>query len=135
MLHLFVLGGPFMWILLLITLTVVTLSIRDALALSTGKGLARVKARNGSGAVLFWGCIAAVLGFLGSLIGFYLSLSTIRAAGAVNPSLMAEGIAVALISTIFGLLILAYSAVAWFTLRWWMRRALSRGERPAAAVA
>lgn len=122
MMRLFVLGGPFMWILLLITIAVVALSIRDALALSTGRGLAHIEARNGSGAILFWGCIAAVVGFMASLIGLYLSLSAIRQAGLANPNLLAEGVMVALITTIFGLLILAFSAVAWFTLRWWLRR-------------
>jgi biopolymer transport protein ExbB/TolQ len=117
-----------MWILLLITLTVVALTIRDAVALSSGKNLARIEARNGSGAILFWGCLAAVLGVLATFTGLYLSLSVIRRAGLVNPNLVAEGISVALITTIFGLLILAYSALAWFTLRWWSRRSLARGD-------
>jgi len=134
MLRLFVLGGPFMWILLLISVAVVLLSIRDALALSSTAGLKRVVSRNGSGAILFWGCIAAVLGILSSLIGLYLSLSAVRAAGIMNPSLMAEGIAVALISTIFGLLILAYAAFAWFVLRFWMRKLASRTDGHAAAL-
>jgi biopolymer transport protein ExbB/TolQ len=125
MINLFVIGGPFMWILLLITLTVLTLSIRDAVALFTGSGLARLESRNGSGAILFWGCIAAVLGFLGSLSGLYLSMSAIRQAGVLNPALLAQGIAVALITTIFGLLVLAFSAIAWFILRWRLRKALS----------
>jgi len=128
MLHLFMLGGPFMWILLLITLTVVTLSLRDAIALSTGKGLDRMKSRNGSAAILFWGCIAAVIGFLASLIAMYLSLSIIRQAGLVSPNLAAEGLRVALITTIFGLLILAFSAISWFTLRWWLHRSLSSAD-------
>jgi biopolymer transport protein ExbB/TolQ len=135
MLHLFVIGGPFMWILLLITLTVVTLSIRDVIALSTGRGLDRMASRDGSAAILFWGCIAAVIGFLASLIGIYISLSIIRQAGLVNPNLMAEGVMVALITTITGLLILAFSAVSWFTLRWWLRKSLSSGDGQSAVVA
>ena len=135
MFQLFVMGGPFMWILLLITVTVVTLSCRDALALAKGRDSSHIESRNGSGAILFWGCIAAVLGVLASLIAVYLSLSAIRQAGLVNPNLLAEGISVALITTIFGLLILAYSAVAWFTLRWWSRRSLTRGEGQATARA
>jgi biopolymer transport protein ExbB/TolQ len=135
MLQLFVMGGPFMWILLLITVAVVTLSFRDALALAKGRGSPHIESRNGSGAILFWGCIAAVLGVLASLIAVYLSLSAIRAAGVLNPKLLAEGMAVALVTTIFGLLILAYSAVAWFSLRWWGRKGRSRGDVQATALA
>jgi biopolymer transport protein ExbB/TolQ len=135
MLQLFMMGGPFMWILLLITITVVTLSVRDAIALSTGRNLDRMEARNASAAILFWGCIAAVIGFLASLIGLYLSLSIIRQAGLVNPNLMAEGVMVALVTTITGLLILAFSAVSWFTLRWWLRKALSSGDGQSAVAA
>jgi biopolymer transport protein ExbB/TolQ len=135
MLQLFVMGGPFMWILLLITITVVVLSVRDAIALSTGRGLDRVESRNGSGAILFWGCIAAVIGFLASLTGMYISLSVIRQAGLANPNLLAEGVMCALITTIGGLLVLAFSALSWFMLRWWLRRNLSSGDgRSAAAV-
>ena len=135
MLRLFVLGGPFMWILLLITGAVVSLSVRDAIALSTPAGFRRVESRNGSGAILFWGCIAAVLGILASLIALYLSLSAIRAASAVNPNLEAEGLAVALITTIFGFVILAYAATAWFVLRFWMRKIASRAAGQAGALA
>jgi biopolymer transport protein ExbB/TolQ len=110
-------------------------TIRDAIALSTGKDLARMQSGNGSGAILFWGCIAAVLGVLGSLNALYLSLWSIRQVGAANPSLVAEGLAVALITTIFGLLILACSAVAWFTLRWWLQRVHLRGGGHTAAAA
>jgi biopolymer transport protein ExbB/TolQ len=134
MLRLFMMGGPFMWILLLITITVVTLSVRDAIALSTGRGLVRVESRNASGAILFWGCIAAVIGCLASLIGMYISLSIVRQAGLVNPNLLAEGVMVALVTTITGLLILAFSAVSWFTLRWWLRKALSSGDGQSAAA-
>jgi len=135
MLQLFVMGGPFMWILLLITAAVVTLTIRDALALARGRSLPHIESRNGSGAILFWGCIAAVIGVLASLIAVYLSLSAIRDAGLANPNLLAQGMAVALITSIFGLLILAYSAVAWFALRWWGRKSHSRGGVQAAALA
>jgi biopolymer transport protein ExbB/TolQ len=52
-------------------------------------------------------------------------MSAIRQAGVLNPALLAQGIAVALITTIFGLLVLAFSAIAWFILRWRLRKALS----------
>jgi biopolymer transport protein ExbB/TolQ len=132
MIDLFIAGGPFMWVLLLITLTVLYLSVRDAVSLITGGGRDRAASGSRSDAILFWGCIAVVLGVLATFYGLYLSMSAIRARGVLNPELLAEGISVASLTTIFGLLILAYSALAWFVLRRWSRKAGPRIHEEAA---
>ena len=56
-------------------------------------------------------------GFLGQFSGIYLSLRVIRSAGVVHPGMVAEGLAVSLITTLLGLGILAFSALVWFGLR------------------
>ena len=67
-----------------------------------------------------------MLGFLGQFTGGYLSLMAIRKAGLLNPALLAEGIAVSLITTLFGLAILIFAALAWFALRCRLSRITQR---------
>jgi len=71
-------------------------------------------------AVLFWGGFAAISGVLGTLIGVIVAAQSIEMAGAVVPSLVWGGIKVAVLSSAFGVLILALAALLWFALqlRW-----------------
>lgn len=49
--------------------------------------------------------IAPMLGFMGTVIGMILAFDKIEAAGDMNPSLVAGGIKVALLTTVFGLIV------------------------------
>ena len=49
--------------------------------------------------------IAPMLGFLGTVIGMIEAFDAIQAAGDISPSLVAGGIKVALITTVFGLIV------------------------------
>jgi biopolymer transport protein ExbB/TolQ len=117
MIRLFVSGGPYMWLLLVLALVVLGLTVKKAIDLFARSGRSRKTQARGLDAILFWGCVSAVLGFLGQFTGIYLSLSIIRSFGVVNPASVAEGIAVSLLTTLFGLMILMFSALAWFGLR------------------
>jgi len=117
MIRLFVLGGPYMYVLVLLAVIVAVLAVKKAFDLFGRAGLERTRRMRGVDAILFWGCISAVLGFMGQFSGHYKSLMVIRNAEIINPRLVAEGIAVSLITTVFGLIILAISAMIWFGLR------------------
>jgi hypothetical protein len=71
-------------------------------------------------AILFWGGFAMIAGLLGTLIGIVIAAQSIEAAGSVSTSLVWGGIRVAMLSSAYGTLILAVSALAWFALqlRW-----------------
>lgn len=71
-------------------------------------------------AILFWGGFAMIAGVLGTLVGVVIAAQAIEAAGAVSPSLVWGGIKVAMLTSAFGTLILAASALLWFglQLRW-----------------
>jgi biopolymer transport protein ExbB len=49
--------------------------------------------------------LAPMLGFMGTVIGMILAFDKIEAAGDMNPSLVAGGIKVALLTTVFGLVV------------------------------
>jgi hypothetical protein len=71
-------------------------------------------------AILFWGGFALLTGVLGTVVGVSVAAMSIEAAGAINPSLIWGGIRVALSTTVFGMLIMAWAALIWFVLqlRW-----------------
>lgn len=71
-------------------------------------------------AVLFWGAFAVISGVLGTLVGIIVAAQAIEAAGEVQTTLVWGGIKIAMLSSVFGVLILAFSALLWFALhmRW-----------------
>jgi biopolymer transport protein ExbB/TolQ len=123
-----------MFVLGLLAAVVLVLSVKKAIDLFARSGLERERLSRGLDAILFWGSISAVLGFLGQFSGHYKALMIIRSAEIVNPRLVAEGIAVSLITTVFGLGILAISALVWFGLRCRLNSLTSRNEGRSAGV-
>ena len=71
-------------------------------------------------AILFWGGFAVICGVLGTLVGIIIAAQSIEAAGQVSTSLVWGGIKVALLTSAFGMLIMAFAALLWFglQLRW-----------------
>ena len=71
-------------------------------------------------AIMFWGGFAVICGVLGTLVGIIIAAQFIEAAGEISTSMVWGGIKAALLSSAFGVLILAFSALLWFglQLRW-----------------
>jgi len=85
-------------------------------------------------AILCWGGFAAILGMLGTLVGVVVSAQSIELAGGVSTVLAWGGIKVAVLTSVFGVLILAGSSMAWFGLqfRWRLLEASAVQEELAA---
>lgn len=66
--------------------------------------------------ILVWGLLNALLGVLGTVVGFAVAGQSIEKMGQVSPPLVAGGIRVALSSTIFGILLLTVAVLAWLIL-------------------
>jgi biopolymer transport protein ExbB/TolQ len=128
MIRLFVLGGPYMYVLTVLALVVLVLSVKKFIDLFSRTTPEPARLARGLNAILFWGCISAVLGFLGQFSGTYLSLMAIRRAGLVDPALLAKGVAISLITTVFGLMILAVATIVWFGLRCRLNGLVARRE-------
>lgn len=109
--------GPWGMILLVLILGNVCLVGWSILKLSTNGRRKDSSLEGKINAVLFWGAMGAVLGVLGQLNGIYLGLSAILAAPEIDPAVVAEGFAISFLPTLFGLALLAGSALAWFVLR------------------
>ncbi len=111
-------GGIIMWPQLFLLLVVVGLSFWKTIDLFVGKEFSKYRLELGLNAILFWGGIAAVFGFFGHFWGIIMAFKDIAAANDLSPAIMARGYSVSLIAVIFGLLILLFSALCWFFLRW-----------------
>jgi len=81
-------------------------------------------------AILFWGGFAVIWGVLGTLIGITIAAQAIEAAGAVSTTLVWGGIKVAMLTSLFGMLILVIASLIWFglQLRWRLLQASEEAE-------
>jgi len=104
----------------LLIISIVNLAL--ALRCVVGLAASRPAAPNSVNAILFWGGVAALLGFLGQHTGLYHALNVISGAKQISPPLVAQGFAESFSTTIFGMTILLLSAIAWFALGAWNRK-------------
>lgn len=117
MFDLFIKGGVFMWPLLLLAIAVAVLSIKKIFELFIQRGLTKIQLESGVNAILFWGGISAVIGLLGSFSGIFIAAGYLAKASDISPAIVWAGIQVALITTIFGLIIFIIAGILWFILR------------------
>jgi hypothetical protein len=112
--------GFIRWPLALSLLAVVLLTLYSAGRLYRSGASADLLTKAWLDAVLFWGGFAMIAGVLGTLVGIVIAAQAIEAAGAVSTSIAWGGIKVAMLTSAFGTLILAFSALLWFwlQLRW-----------------
>lgn len=115
MIELFESGGFMMWPILLGLVAILVVAARGARSMTSDPHGA--DARSAADAVLFWGGFSALLGLLGTLVGIAQIASAIRAAGGASAGLIWGGIGVTLTTSLFGLLVLLLSLIAWYALR------------------
>lgn len=111
-------GGPFMWPLVIFAIIIIALSIKKVIDLFVKKELNRIKLESGINAILFWGALSAVFGFLGHYLGVYHAMNAIVRASDISPGIVALGYGISLITILSGLSIFIVSALLWFFFRW-----------------
>lgn len=118
-------AGPFAFPLLALTVLIVGLIVRAALVARRSDGRTGPETKDGRAAVLFWGFVAAVLGFLGQCAALHRALVTVVAASALSPDIVAEGFAASFVTTLWGAGLLLLAGMAWLPLAWRARRQLN----------
>lgn len=108
--------------LILLTIVNCVLCIVSAMRISKARAEDAPRIAGGINAILFWGAVSAVLGFLGQHSGLYNAFSAIGRAAEISPKIVAQGFAESFTTTIFGMTILICSALAWFALHAWYRK-------------
>ena len=116
MVDLFNMGGPFMAILTLIFLVILAISVYRGVQVLKGNIIHETTFRHQLASVKSVGVFALVTGIFGQLIGLYDAFSYIEQAGNASPALLAGGLKVSMISTLYGIAIFLVSYLLWFAL-------------------
>lgn len=119
--------GMWFFPLLILFVVIVILAIKKAIDLFGGRDLTEAQLEGGLHAVLFWGVISAVVGFLGQVSGIYNALQVISKATEISPKIVAMGFAESFTSAIFGLVIFLVSAILWAILYARSKKLTARG--------
>ena len=122
MINFFMSGGMMMWFLLIIAIVIVALSIKKAIQLFGKEELPKQALETGINAIVFWGAIAAIIGFFSHYWGLYNAMQAIMRANDISPAIVAGGYAVSLITILSGLAIFICSMIIWFVLRWRLKQ-------------
>ena len=88
MIKLFIEGGMFMWPMTFITIGILILIVKKTIDLFQGNQPMH-QAERGLNAILFWGCMNAVLGFFSHFLGVYLAMGEIATANDISPAIVA----------------------------------------------
>lgn len=109
-------AGP--WASPLMTLTVVlaVLIVRAVVRTRTNRKGGGVGMSGAGSAILFWGFVSAVLGFLGQCAALYRITSVVVSAPELSPELVAGGFAGSFVPTLWGVGLLLVAGIAWLAL-------------------
>ncbi len=114
MFTLMMLGGPFMWLILIIAIVNLVLTIKKAIDLYVKYSrLNPYELKRGIHAILFWALLGTLLGYLAHYLGVYHAMLIISRAKEISPMIIAQGYAESLLTIKFGLIVLFFSAIAW----------------------
>lgn len=109
-------AGPLIWPVILLVFVILGLVIKNAVGL-IGKRGEPANRRHSIDAVLFWGSVAAVIGFLGQWLGVMKIITILVDHGVVSPNLVVLGLSESLLTPVAGMFVLVGSAFLWFFLR------------------
>lgn len=122
MLDLFYEGGyQFMSVLTLIFIAVMVVSIFNGIPLFRDEIKSKDDAARKIGYIKQVGLFAFIVGILGQMIGLMGAFEAIQEAGDINPGLVAGGLKVSSITTLYGLFIYVISFLIWFGLSFKLR--------------
>ncbi len=113
----FLRGGPFMWILLIITGLIIVLATKKAIELFGDKEIDIAQAENGINSIIFWGVFSIAVGYLAHFSGLYSAMSAIVSATEISPEIVTRGYRESIITILAGLYIFIFSAIIWFALK------------------
>lgn len=117
MVDLFYMGGPlFMGILTIIFLIILAMAVYRGKGIVKGEIPYETTFRYRLAHIKAVGVFALVVGILGQLVGLYDAFSYIEQAGNVSPALLAGGLKVSMITTLYGIFIFLVSYLIWLSL-------------------
>lgn len=123
MTDLFYMGGPlFMGILTLLLLAILAAAVYLGLQIAQHNVTHLTTFRHRLTYLKSMGLFTLVFGIFGQLLGLYQAFTAIEQVGSVSPALLAGGLKVSMISTLYGLVIFLISYILWFALDYLARQ-------------
>ncbi|MGW8314458.1 MAG: MotA/TolQ/ExbB proton channel family protein [Bacteroidales bacterium] len=123
MANLFYMGGPlFMGILTTLLVIMLAVSIYFLVSIASGKALDKPNFRHQLTYVKSVGLFTMITGILGQLIGLLMAFKAIEQANDISPAILAGGLKVSLITTLYGIIIYLVSILIWFLLDLWYNK-------------
>lgn len=122
--------GVMLWPILVLAIVVLVLIVVNTVRLARGRSGPHVQ--SSINAILFWGVVTTILGFIGQWMGLYKAVQWIFEFAprlGINPRAVGIGFAESLRTAILGVTVLLVAGVSWFLLRAWWRRNAERGGR------
>jgi len=114
---LFYMGGPlFMGILTTLLIILLAISVYFFLRISSGKTVDIPNFSHKLTYVKSVGLFTMITGILGQLIGLLDAFKAIESVGDISPAMLAGGLKVSMITTLYGILIYLVSILIWFLL-------------------
>lgn len=120
MAKLFYMGGPlFMGILTALLAAILALAVWFALAVATGRAREMKHFPHRLTYLRSLGLFTMITGILGQLIGLLLAFRAIEEASDISPAIVAGGLKVSMITTLYGIGIYLFSILVWLGLDLW----------------
>lgn len=74
--------------------------------------------KKGLTGILLFGSLSPLIGIIWQMIGMMQAFKAIEEAGDISPSLIMGGLKVSMYAPLYGLIVLFFSAILWFILKW-----------------
>ena len=124
--ELFYMGGPlFMGILTVLLVILLAVTVYFATLIAAGKAGEKINFPHRLGYIKAIGLFIFITGILGQLVGLVEAFKAIEQAMDISPPIMAGGLKVSMITTIYGMLIYLISILIWFVLDLWYHKTVS----------
>lgn len=123
MANLFYMGGPlFMGILTSLLVVMLAVSVYFLISIASGKASEKPNFRHQLTYVKSLGLFTMITGILGQLIGLLSAFKAIEQANDISPGILAGGLKVSMITTLYGIFIYLFSILIWFLLDLWYHK-------------
>ncbi|MEZ5197455.1 MAG: hypothetical protein R2764_13985 [Bacteroidales bacterium] len=118
--QIFLLMGPWMWPLILLSLIVLFMILKRVYNLF----ILKQAKKDGVNSILFWGSVTFAAGLLAQISGIWMAFDEIMKAADISPMFVLIGFLSSFATTLFGLTIMIIAAFSWWGLRYIENRRL-----------
>ncbi len=124
---LFIMGGSlFMGILTILLVIILAISVYFAVMISSGKSAKKNNFWHQLSYIKSVGMFTMITGILGQLIGLLMAFQAIEGANDISPAILAGGLKVSMITTLYGIFINLLAILLWFLLDLWYHKTGTR---------